>query len=194
MGDRMKVNKQTMAEHREQIIESAARQFRENGFDGISVADVMKEAGLTHGGFYGHFDSKEELMALASQRAVHNSVNKYAKIIEEAPQKPLMALVKSYLSQRHQAHPETGCLFAALGSELARQPSSVKDAVMQEELKLLELIARVVPGRTKAAKRKRAIAVFAELVGAMILARSVPDAELSEEILTTAFDSVAAGQ
>jgi TetR/AcrR family transcriptional repressor of nem operon len=190
----MKVSKQKMAEHREQIIESAARHFRENGFDGISVADVMKEAGLTHGGFYGHFNSKEELMALASQRAIHNSVSKYAQIIEEAPGKPLMALVKSYLSQRHQAHPETGCLFAALGSELARQPSSVKDAVMQEELKLFELIARIVPGKTKAAKRKRAIAVFAELVGAMILARGVPDPGLSEEILTTVSNSVATGQ
>src|SRR5215472_5401448 len=84
-GNRMKVSKLQMAEHRDQIIESAARQFRESGFDGISVSDVMKEAGLTHGGFYGHFDSKEELMALASQRAVHNSVSKYAKMIDEAP-------------------------------------------------------------------------------------------------------------
>jgi len=190
----MKVSKLQMAEHRDQIIESAARQFRESGFDGISVSDVMKEAGLTHGGFYGHFDSKEELMALASQRAVHKSVSKYAKIIEGAPQKPLMTLVESYLSSRHQAHPETGCLFAAVGSELARQPSSVKHAVMQEEAKLLELIARIVPGRTKAAKRRRAIAVFAELVGAMILARCVPDPELSKEILATVSDSVAAGQ
>jgi TetR/AcrR family transcriptional repressor of nem operon len=187
----MKVSKQKMAEHREQIIVAAAQKFREKGFDGISVADLMKQAGLTHGAFYGHFNSKEELMAMASQRALQDSVKRYAKTVDDSPDKPLMALAKLYLSPRHQAHPETGCVFAALGSELARQPASVKDAVAQEGLNLIELISRIVPGRTKAARKKRAIAVFAELVGAMILARSTPDANLSQEILATVSDSVA---
>src|ERR1700730_59924 len=181
----MKVSKQKMAEHREQIIEAAAKRFREKGFDGISVAELMKEVGLTHGGFYGHFTSKEELVSLAAQRAMRSTSAKWATVIGEASGDPLAALAKDYLSTRHQDHPEAGCLFAALGGELGRQPVSVKQAVMEVQLQFLDILSRVVPGRTKAARRKKAIVVFAELIGGMILARSVPDPELSQEILKT---------
>jgi TetR/AcrR family transcriptional repressor of nem operon len=181
----MKVSKQKMAEHREQIIEAAAKRFRENGFDGISVAELMKEVGLTHGGFYGHFKSKEDLVGLASQRAMNATATKWEKVINEAPGDPLEALAKNYLSARHQDHPESGCLFAALGSELGRQPGSVKEAVMEGQSQFFDLISRIVPGRTKATRRKNAIVVFAGLIGGMILARSVPDPELSQEILRT---------
>jgi TetR/AcrR family transcriptional regulator, transcriptional repressor for nem operon len=181
----MKVSKQKMAEHREQIIEAAAKRFRENGFDGISVAELMKEVGLTHGGFYGHFKSKEELVGLASQRAMNDTATKWEKVIDEASGDPLEALAKNYLSFRHQDHPESGCLFAALGSELGRQPASVKEAVMEGQSQFLDLISRIVPGRTKATRRKNAVVVFAGLIGGMILARSVPDPELSQEILRT---------
>ena len=181
----MKVSKQKMAEHREQIIEAAAKRFREKGFDGISVAELMKEVGLTHGGFYGHFTSKEELVSLASQRAMRSTSAKWATVIDEASGDPLAALAKDYLSTRHQDHPEAGCLFAAIGGELGRQPVLVKQAVMEVQLQFLDILSRVVPGRTKAARRKKAIVVFAELIGGMILARSVPDPELSQEILKT---------
>ena len=180
----MKVSKQKVAEHREQIITAAAKRFRENGFDGISVADLMKEVGLTHGGFYGHFGSKEELIGLAAQRALRDSAKKWEKVIEEAPERPLEAFAKNYLSRRHQMHPETGCLLAAVGSELSRQPRSVKEAV-EEELTIFDLLSRIVPGKTKAAKRKQAIVVLAGLIGGMILARSMPNDALAEEILET---------
>jgi TetR/AcrR family transcriptional repressor of nem operon len=186
----MKVSKQRMAEHREQIIAAAADRFREHGFDGISVADLMKEVGLTHGGFYGHFSSKEELVALASLRAMSSTAIKWQKVIDEAPGDPLTALAKSYLSPRHHDHPETGCLFAALGSELARQPSSVRDAVTEGQETFFDLLARIVPGRTKAARKKRAIITLASLVGGMILARSVSDPKLSQEILDTVAASI----
>src|SRR3984893_2659781 len=150
----MKVSKQKMAEHREQIIEAAAKRFREKGFDGISVAELMKEVGLTHGGFYGHFTSKEELVSLASQRAMRSTSAKWARVIGEAPGDPLAALAKDYLSTRHQDHPEAGCLFAALGGELGRQPVLVKQAVMEVQLQFLDILSRVVPGRTKAARRQ----------------------------------------
>jgi TetR/AcrR family transcriptional repressor of nem operon len=179
----MKVSREEKAEHREQIIAVAAKRFREKGFDGISVSDLMKEAGLTHGGFYGHFSSKEELMALAVQRALRETGERWEKVMESAPDRPLEALAQYYLTPKHQAHPETGCLLAALGGELSRQPEAVKKAVMEEQQRLLAVIAKAVPGRTKAAKRKQAIGVLARLVGAMILARSVPDAALSAEIL-----------
>src|SRR3984885_14440940 len=139
----MKVSKQKMAEHREQIIEAAAKRFRENGFDGISVAELMKEVGLTHGGFYGHFKSKEELVSLASQRAMTETATKWEKVIDEASGDPLEALAKHYLSARHQDHPESGCLFAALGSELGRQPASVKEAVIEGQSRFIDLISRV---------------------------------------------------
>ena len=186
----MKVTKQKMAEHREQIITAAAKRFRQKGFDGIGVADLMKEVGLTHGGFYGHFASKEELIGLASQRALRETTEKWEKVIEEAPERPLEAFARSYLSKRHQMHPETGCLLAALGSELDRQPRSVKDAVMEEQLIIFDLLSHAVPGRTKAAKRKQAIVVLAGLIGGMVLARSVPDAALSEEILETVSSAI----
>ena len=181
----MKVTKQKMAEHRERIIAVATRRFRKNGFDGIGVADLMKEAGLTHGGFYNHFSSKEELIGLASQRALRETAEKWEEVIDEARGNPVKALAKHYLSERHQSHPESGCMFAALGSELARQPRSVKEKVMQEELNIIDLLARLLPGRTAAAKRKQSIIMLAGLVGAMVLARSVPDLALSRKILTT---------
>jgi TetR/AcrR family transcriptional repressor of nem operon len=186
----MKVSKKKMAEHREQILAAAAKRFREHGFDGISVADLMKEAGLTHGGFYGHFSSKEELVALASLRAMGETVAKWEKVVDEAPGNPLEALAKSYLSLRHHDHPETGCLLAALGSELARQPSSVRDAVREGQQQFFALLTRIVPGQTKAARKKKAIAVLATMVGGMVLARTVSDPQLRQEILETVAASI----
>lgn len=181
----MKVSKEKMAEHREQIITAAAKRFREKGFDGIGVADLMKEVGLTHGGFYGHFASKEELIGLASQRALRETARKWEKIIDEAPENALQVFIRYYLSGRHRMHPETGCLFASVGSDLNRQAPAIKKAVMEEQLIIFDLLCRIVPGKTKAAKRKHGIAVLAGLIGGMILARSMPNAALAEEILKT---------
>ena len=186
----MKVSRQKMAEHREQILAAAANRFREHGFDGISVADLMKEAGLTHGGFYGHFSSKEELVALASLRAMSETVAKWEKVVDGASGDPLAALARSYLSLRHHDHPETGCLLAALGSELARQPASVRDAVTEGQQQFFALLTRIVPGQTKAARKKKAIAVLATMIGGMVLARTVSDPELRQEILETVAASI----
>jgi TetR/AcrR family transcriptional repressor of nem operon len=186
----MRVSKETMAEHREQILAAAAGRFRERGFDGISVAELMKEVGLTHGGFYGHFSSKEELTALAVLRAMNNAAARWQKVIDEAPGDPLEAIAEYYLSMRHHDHPEAGCLFAALGSELARQPSSVRDSVAEGQERFFDLLARILPGRTKAARKKKAVAIFASMVGGMILARSVSDPELRREILQSVRASV----
>jgi TetR/AcrR family transcriptional regulator, transcriptional repressor for nem operon len=187
----MRVSKETMAEHREQILAAAAARFRERGFDGISVAELMKEVGLTHGGFYGHFSSKEELMALAVSRAMSDAAARWQKVIDEAPGDPLGALAKHYLSMRHHDHPETGCLFATLGSELARQPASVRNAVTEGRTQFFDMTARIVPGPTRADRKKRAMAIVASMVGGMILARSVSDPELGLEILESVKASVA---
>lgn len=186
----MKVNREKMAEHREQIITAAARRFRENGFDSVSVADIMKEVGLTHGGFYGHFASKDELVALASLRAMTEAIARWQKVVDEAPGDRLDTLVHSYLSLRHHNHPETGCLLAALGTELSRQPAAVKDAVTSGQRKMLDFLGGIAPGKTKAQRRKQAVIALAAMVGGMTLARGTSDPQLRQEILDTVAESV----
>jgi TetR/AcrR family transcriptional regulator, transcriptional repressor for nem operon len=186
----MKVSKETMAEHREQIITAAARRFRECGFDGISVADIMKEVGLTHGGFYRHFSSKDELVALAALQAMTEGVAKWQKVVDEAPGDQLETVVDSYLSSRHHDHPERGCLLAALGSELSRQPSAIKEAVTVGQQKFLDFLSGIAPGKTKAVRRKQAVVALAAMVGGMTLARATSDRQLRQEILDTVAESV----
>jgi TetR/AcrR family transcriptional repressor of nem operon len=118
------------------------------------------------------------------------TVAKYQKIIDEAAGDPIEAVAKNYLSLRHLDHPETGCLLAALGSELARQPASVRDAVTEGQQKFLTLLARIVPGRTKAARKKAAIAALATMIGGIILARTVSDSELRQTILEAVAASI----
>ena len=185
----MKVSKEQMAENRERILDAAAQLFREKGFDGIGVADLMKSAGLTHGGFYGHFASKDELMAQASARALQRLQSAWAALAREAAaqgQEPLAAIEAAYLSPGHRDAPGQGCLLAALGSDTARQGPAVRRAVTEGVRAQLDGLAGLVPGRTKAAKRQRALADYASLVGAMVLARAVDDPALSDEILHAA--------
>lgn len=185
----MKVSKEQMAENRERILDAAAQLFREKGFDGIGVADLMKSAGLTHGGFYGHFASKDELMAQASARALQRLQAAWSALAHEAAahgQEPLAAIEAAYLSPRHRDAPGQGCLLAALGSDTARQGPAVRRAVTEGVRAQVDGLARLVPGRTKAAKRQRALSDYASLVGAMVLARAVDDPALSDEILHAA--------
>jgi TetR/AcrR family transcriptional regulator, transcriptional repressor for nem operon len=179
----MKVSREMMAEHKEQIIASAAKGYRERGFNGISVADLMKEVGLTHGGFYRHFSSKDELIALSALRAVSETIIEWRKIADDATGDRLEAVVHYYLSLRHHDHPETGCLAAALGCELSRLPSSVKDAVTDGERRVIDFLSGIAPGKTKTLRRRQAILAFALMVGGMTLARMASDGELRQEIL-----------
>ena len=189
----MKVSKEQMAENRERILDVAAQLFREKGFDGIGVADLMKSAGLTHGGFYGHFASKDELMAEASARALQRLQAAWAAMAREASaqgQEPLAVIEAAYLSPRHRDAPGQGCLLAALGSDAARQGPAVRRAVTEGVRAQVEGLASLVPGRTKAARRQRALADYASLVGAMVLARAVDDEDRSNEILRAAAASL----
>jgi|HubBroStandDraft_5_1064220.scaffolds.fasta_scaffold81125_1 TetR/AcrR family transcriptional repressor of nem operon len=187
----MRVSKELTAEHREQIIAAAAKRFRERGFDGISVADLMKEVGLTHGGFYRHFSSKDELIAIAALRAMNETIGRWRKIAEDATGDRLDAIVKSYLSLRHHDHPGTACLMATLGGEVSRQAPSVKDAVTGGEHQMIDFLSGVAPGKTKALRRRQAIVAFASMVGGLTLARMTSDGELCREILKDVASSVA---
>ena len=186
----MKVTREQAAENRERILSVAARLFRERGFDGIGVADLMKNAGLTHGGFYGHFSSKEDLMAQACGRAIGDSLDAWNRRAGRATKSPLFGVTSGYLSTRHRDYPGSGCLLAALGPDVSRQGPAVRHTVTEGFRSLVEILARLIPGKSKAAKRQKALATYASLVGAVVLARAVDDPELSEEILQAVSTSV----
>jgi TetR/AcrR family transcriptional repressor of nem operon len=183
----MRVSRERAAENRDRIIDVAGRLFRERGFDGIGVAGLMKAAGLTHGGFYGHFESKEDLELQACARALARTSEQWNAVAVNAAEAPLDALLDNYLSGRHRDGIGNGCVYAALAADVARQENPTLRRRFTEGLRsLIDVLARAVPGRTKASRRERALARLAGMVGALILARAVDDAELSDEILATA--------
>src|SRR5256885_992105 len=186
----MKVSREQAAQHRERIVEAAAQRFRERGFEGIGVADLMKEAGLTHGGFYGHFSSKEELIAEASARALARSLADWSKVADRASGDPLSAVASVYLSRRHRDNAGAGCLLAALGPDVSRQGRAVQHTVTDYVRSAFDFPATLVPGRSNATKRRKAIGAYATLVGAMVLARAVDDPALSQEVLDAGLASV----
>jgi TetR/AcrR family transcriptional repressor of nem operon len=182
----MRVSRQKAAANRERIIDAAGALFREKGFDGIGVADIMKAVDLTHGGFYGHFASKDDLIAQASRRALASAAANWGKIVDEAPKHRYAALLEHYLSPRHRDHPGHGCAFAALSADAARCGKPVRAAFAGGLEPLIDIVVGAIPGRSKPARRRKAIAAVAELVGALILARAVDDPALSDEILDAA--------
>ena len=186
----MRVTREQAAQNRERVIDTASKLFRERGFGGIGVADLMKSAGLTHGGFYGQFESKEDLMAQACARALEASLNRWRRLADRASANPLSAVTSAYLSPVHRDRPGDGCLLAALGAEASREGPAVRRAVTEGTRAYVEMLAGLVPGRTKDAKRERALATFAGMVGAIVLARAVDDAVLSREILQAAARSI----
>lgn len=173
----MKVSKEQVARNRAHILEAAGRLFREGGFDAIGVDAVMKEAGMTHGGFYGHFESKQDLMARSVAHALEQADESWA-----AGPVPMAALAAAYLSQDQCDNPGEGCALAALGSDVARQSPAVRRVFTDALRTRIDRLAGVLPGTSPAARRRTAIAAWAGLVGAMVLARAVDDPALSREI------------
>lgn len=178
----MRVSREQASENRERVLDVAAKLFRERGFNGVGVAELMKEAGLTHGGFYGQFESKEDLMAQASARASAGVLERWRESAARSSD-PLSALVASYVNVSHRDEPGGGCIVSALGAEAAREGPKVRQVVADAAKSLLETLAEVVPGKSKAEKRQRATVTLASMVGAIVLARAVDDETLSKEIL-----------
>jgi TetR/AcrR family transcriptional repressor of nem operon len=179
----MRVSREQAAANRERIIDTAASLFRAKGFDGIGVADIMKAAELTHGGFYGHFASKDDLVAQASRRTMARSAANWERVVTEAPDRPYAALLRHYLTPQHRDEPGRGCAFAALSTDTARSGKLVREAFAEGLETLIDILAAAVPGRSKAVRRRKAVAAMAGLVGALSLARAVGDPSLSDEIL-----------
>jgi TetR/AcrR family transcriptional regulator, transcriptional repressor for nem operon len=174
---------------RERILRAAARAIRKHGYEGVGVAEVMKEAGLTHGGFYAHFDSRDALLAAAAEQAGAESIESLARAVAGAkPGEELMALVDTYLSERHVSAPEQGlgCAIAAAGSDVPRQPAEVRRAASRRIKDFIGLIERQFPEWGKSVAHDKAMGIVASLVGALMLARAVDDAQLSKAIRKSA--------
>jgi TetR/AcrR family transcriptional regulator, transcriptional repressor for nem operon len=171
----------------ERIVHAAARAIRRSGYSGTGVADIMKDAGLTHGGFYAHFDSREAMLAKAADRAGAESVATLERIAAAAPpEKGLQALTRAYLSKEHLEGPDSGCPMAALGSEMPRQAPEVRRAATRRIKEAVDLVARQLPQWGKPAAHEQALATLSMMVGAMVLARAVDDPKLSDAIRSAA--------
>jgi TetR/AcrR family transcriptional repressor of nem operon len=177
-GVHMKVSREQVAEHRKAIMAAAARLFRQRGFDNVTVAEVMKEAGLTHGAFYGYFPSKEALIA--------ESVGQALPFATEASAPPASAkqFADGYLSAKHRDNVATSCLFSSLGTEAARGSIDLRHAMTDSVRRRIDHLAAEAGGQTPRKNRRAAIAAWSAMVGAMVLARLVDDEKLSKEILS----------
>jgi TetR/AcrR family transcriptional repressor of nem operon len=185
MGHSQKDKEKNHAE----IVAIAAQKMRESGTEGPGVAEIMKAAGLTHGGFYKHFDSRDDLVAEAVEAAVAQSREGFAAVVDGAAD-PLAAFVDWYLSPAHRDQPGTGCAVVALGADAARADERVQATYRgQVERYVAEMEELLGPGEGENLRR-RAIAAVSEMVGALLIARAVGDEDLSEEILAAARASI----
>jgi AcrR family transcriptional regulator len=167
----------------ERIVEAAARAIRRSGYSGTGVADIMKDAGLTHGGFYAHFGSREAMLAEAADRAGAEGVAAVARIAAAAPpQQALQAMMRAYLSKAHVAAVETGCGVAALCSETPRQAPEVRRAATRRIKEMIDLVARESPDWGRPGAHERALVTVATMVGTLVLARAVDDSRLSDAL------------
>ncbi|MGE6107668.1 TetR/AcrR family transcriptional regulator [Aeromonas sobria] len=172
----MRVTKAQAQANRAHIVATAARLFRERGYDGVGVADLMGAAGFTHGGFYKHFPTKADLMAEAATCGFEQSLEKTGAL--DGPE-----FVRHYLSREHRDVPGDGCIMAALCADAARQPAQVKAAF---EAGIEAMLARIggPRGTSDAQDRAKGIALMAQMVGAIMLSRACPDeSPLADEIL-----------
>lgn len=176
----MRVSREQAEKNRAAVIEAAGRGFRRSGFDGVGIVEIMKAAGLTHGGFYGAFRSKAHLAAEASAQAMADSRKTWAALLERTPEDPLAGLEKSYLSERHRDRPAEGCFLAALASEAARAGPEVQAAFREGVEGMVGLLEQA--GET----REEALFRISAFVGALTLARAVGESDLSRALLEAA--------
>lgn len=174
-------------ETHDRIVRTAAAAIRKHGYDGISVADLMAEAGLTHGGFYAHFESRDAMLAEALDQAADDSLGRLAKVADGVPpEAALDKTIDSYLSDRHAAEPERGCTLAALGSETVRQSPEVRRVATRRVRELADILERQMPGWGTATRHEDALGVMSTIVGALMIARAVDDPQLSKQIRAAA--------
>jgi TetR/AcrR family transcriptional regulator, transcriptional repressor for nem operon len=180
----MRKSKQEAAATRQRIIKAAAAAFRKNGIAGTGLSDLMAAAGLTHGGFYRHFDSKDQIVAEACAAATESAIAAFFS--KKSPLRGLKARIAKYLSPAHREDPSAGCPLAALGSEIARCDGKTRAAATQAFLELVDIIA-AESGKTRPdVARRRALVAASTMIGALMMSRIVTDSELSAGILREA--------
>lgn len=182
----MKISREQAARHREQILDVATRLFLERGLEGIGVAELMAAAGFTHGGFYGHFSSKEELIDQCCARAFTEKVEMWRAEFVSCQGRPLRAMVKRYLTPKHRQDPGTGCPLASWAVDASRQPRSIRRTFTDGLRRLVKIVSSELSGKSKREPDREALATWSTLVGAMVLARAVDDPRLADEILRSA--------
>jgi TetR/AcrR family transcriptional regulator, transcriptional repressor for nem operon len=167
----------------DRIVEVASRAIRRSGYGGTSVPDIMKGAGLTHGGFYAHFASREAMLAEAADRAGAEGIATLARVAATAPpQRALQKMLEFYLSKEHVENAEIGCPAAALASEMPRQAPEVRRAATSRIKEMIDLIARQSPDWGQPGAHERALVTVSTMLGALLLARAVDDPRFSDAV------------
>jgi len=170
----MKVSREQVAENRARILEAAGRLFRARGFEAVTVAEAMQAAGLTHGGFYGYFKSKDDLIAQSLAVLMNRG---------QVGDRDLATYATAYLAPEHRENRAGGCGVAALGAEVGRGTAEARAEMTAGLRRQIETLARTAPGETAAERRQAAIGSWAAMVGGIVLARMSDDPALSDEVL-----------
>jgi TetR/AcrR family transcriptional repressor of nem operon len=187
----MRYSKEHKLETHARIVKKASVRLREKGAHGIGVADLMKDAGLTHGGFYAHFDSREALVIEAFAYAMDRSTDRWRQLARQAaPDQRLSTIVDAYLSPQHRDNPGHGCAVPALSAEIARESPKTRKAFAGKLDQMIGMMAEQFPGTAGKSTRKQAMAALATMMGTLVLARVAGNGELSEDLLSAGRDAV----
>jgi TetR/AcrR family transcriptional repressor of nem operon len=186
----MRVSRIQAEKNRQSVIDVASRLFRQNGFDGIGLKDLMEAAGLTQGAFYKQFASKDDLAAQASERALESATRRWSAAAEANPEDPLGAVIAFYLSMGHREERGDGCPVVALGSDAARQGADIKASFEAGIRKYLEMLGHWIGEPDSEDSTDKAMAILSTMVGALVLSRAVNNKRLSKRFLQAAAKSV----
>jgi TetR/AcrR family transcriptional regulator, transcriptional repressor for nem operon len=185
----MRYRPEHKAEIHQKIVKDASRRIRNEGITGAAVSAVMQDAGLTHGGFYKHFGSKDELLMESLSEAFRDIADRLAQAAEQSqPETAWKAIVKTYLSLEYCDHLEYGCPLTALAPELARIDQAMKPRIFEELKKYRSRMLPFMPGRRTADKERAFFAIFSTMVGAVEIARMLPEPVMREKVLASARD------
>jgi TetR/AcrR family transcriptional regulator, transcriptional repressor for nem operon len=187
----MRYSREHKLETHTRIVKRASVRLREKGAHGIGVADLMKDAGLTHGGFYAHFDSREALVIEAFAHAMDRATERWRKAAEAMPaEKRLATIVDNYLSPAHRDDPGHGCAVPTLAAEIARESPKTRKAFATKLEEMIDMLAGQIPSGSPKAARKQAMATIATMMGTLVMARVAGTGEFSEEILAAGREAV----
>src|SRR5437868_6280087 len=187
----MRYSREHKVETHARIVKKASVRLRERGAHGVGVADLMKEAGLTHGGFYAHFNSREALVIEAFGDAMDRAIARWRKALAELPpEKRIAAIVDGYLTLQHRDDPGHGCTVPALGAEIARESPKTRKAFAAKLEQLIDMMADQILDVPRKAARKQAVAALATMMGTLVLSRIAGNGEFSDEILAAGREAV----